>query len=204
MRLNITPEPAVLGFLLDGPVHGYDLYKQVNRRLGVVWRVSLSQLYAIVKTFEARGWIEMQVKAQTTRPSQKILGLTPAGRRALTEWLDQPAHGLREFRVDFFLRLYFARKAGPRSAEKLVDEQVAACERELKDLQARRGEARTEEDLDQLTRSFRIQQLTGIAKWLKTHRGELCKPAHSTALPGQKRTPLRPGSRRSSRSKAAA
>jgi DNA-binding PadR family transcriptional regulator len=196
MRLNISPEPAVLGFLLDRPVHGYDLYKQVNRHLGVVWRVSLSQLYAIVKIFETRGWIETQVRAQTTRPSQKVLALTPLGRQALSDWLDQPAHGLREFRVDFFLRLYFARKAGSRSAEKLVDEQIAACGRELKNVQARSTAAASQEDdLEQITRSFRIQQLAGIARWLKTHRTELCKPSSLTAPIGKKRISRRAGSR---------
>lgn len=197
MRLNITPEPAVLGFLLDQPVHGYDLYKQLNHSLGVVWHISLSQLYAIVKSFETRGLIESQVRAQTTRPSQKVLALTPLGRKALSDWLDQPAHGLREFRVDFFLRLYFARKAGSRSAEKLVDEQIAACERELRDLYAHSALARTEDDdLEQLTRGFRIQQLTGIAKWLKTNRAELCKPKRR-AQTGKKRIPRRSGSKRS-------
>lgn len=198
MRLNISPEPAVLGFLLDRPIHGYDLYKQVNRNLGVVWRISLSQLYAIVKTFEARGWIETQIRAQATRPSQKVLALTPLGRKALSDWLDEPAHGLREFRVDFFLRLYFARKAGSRSAERLVAEQIAACEQELKNLQLRSEEAGAEEnDLEQITRSFRVLQLTGIAKWLRTHRAELCKPSTSTASIVKKRISHRSVSRRS-------
>ncbi len=174
MRLTIAAEPAVLGFLLDRPIHGYDLYKEVHQQLGGVWRLSLSQLYAIVKTFETRGWIEATTRAQSSRPAQKVLKLTPAGRQAFAEWLDQPAHGLREFRVDFFLRLYFARRAGPLTVQKLVTNQLAACERELASLSKaqnlRRVHVQAAQDLDQLVAGFRIQQLTAIMRWLENHR----------------------------------
>ena len=178
MRLNITPEPALLGYLLGGPVHGYDLYRQVECDLGVVWRLSLSQLYAIVKTFETRGWVRSRLRSQSTRPSQKILELTPAGRAVFEEWVHQPAHGLREFRVDFFLRLYFARKSGTRFAQELVEGQMAACRDELENLRTRSAEAgAAEEELYQLARDFRIKQLTTILKWLKRHRSQLIQPS---------------------------
>ncbi len=172
MRLNIAPEPAVLGFLLDGPVHGYDLYKHVHRNLGGVWRLSLSQLYAVIKTFETRGWIQARTRPQDSRPAQKVLSITPAGRQAFSEWLAQPAHGLREFRVDFFLRLYFARRAGSRTVQQLVDSQIAACERELTDLRRPRDPA---QDLDPFISSFRSQQLTAIIRWLENHRREFAQ-----------------------------
>lgn len=181
MRLTISPERALLGFLLDGPKHGYDLNKQVNAHLGLVWTLRISQLYAIVKTFETRGWVRTHVRSHGKRPSQKILELTPAGRAAFEEWLRQPAHGLREFRVDFFLRLYFARTAGEQFAQGLVAGQIAACREELGTLRSRRAEAgATEEDLYQLARDFRIRQLTTILKWLESHRAQLTQPSQSS------------------------
>ncbi len=183
MRLSTSPEPALLGFMLDGPVHGYDLFKRVERNLGLVWSVGMSQVYAIVKTFEARGWIHTHRVLQATRPSQKVLELTPEGRRAFDEWLAQPAHGLREFRVDFFLRLYFARATGaPRDAARaLVDGQMDACRRELEHLRTRRAEGTDGEegDLYQLTRSFRIEQLETILGWMERHYAQLV-PAKAT------------------------
>jgi PadR family transcriptional regulator, regulatory protein AphA len=177
MRVSISPEPALLGFLLEGPVHGYDLYKRLNRQLGLVWHVGLSQMYAIVKTFEARGWVRIRLRRQETRPAQKLLELTPDGRQAFDDWLHQPARGLREFRVDFFLRLFFARAAGTSFAQALVDGQIAACERELENLHRRRVEAgKGEDEFYRLTRSFRIQQLTTIIKWLEGHREQLVQP----------------------------
>ncbi len=109
MKTAISSEPALLGLLVPGPLHGYDLYKWLNRELGCVWRFGQSQMYAILKEYAARGWIEVQIHSQDVRPARKLLALTPAARAAFEAWLDQPARGLREFRVDFFLRLYSAR-----------------------------------------------------------------------------------------------
>ncbi len=176
MRLTISPEPALLGFLLDGSVHGYDLYKQVNTHLGLIWHIGMSQMYAIVNTYSTRGWIQTRVQAQGLRPSKKVLEITPAGRKAFDEWLHQPARGLREFRVDFFLRLYFARTFGASSVQELVDEQIATARRELENLNEQRLAATEEEgELFQLTRDFRILQLGTILQWLEGNRGQLLR-----------------------------
>jgi DNA-binding PadR family transcriptional regulator len=170
MRALISPEPALLGFLLDGPLHGYDLYKQVHQQLGVVWRLGLSQMYAIFNTYAAQGWVRAHTQSQGARPSKKILELTPAGRRAFEAWLDQPARGLREFRIDFFLRLYFARAAGAAATKRLIDRQMAASQKELETLRSRET---GEDDFNRLARGFRIQQLNTIIKWLENNRSDL-------------------------------
>ncbi len=176
MRLTISPEPALLGFLLDGPMHGYDLHKQVNTHLGLIWHIGMSQMYAIVNTYSTRGWIQTRVQPQGLRPSKKVLEITPAGRKAFDEWLHQPARGLREFRVDFFLRLYFARTFGASSIQELVDEQIATARRELENLNEQRLAATEEEgELFQLTRDFRILQLGTILQWLEGNRGQLLR-----------------------------
>ena len=184
MRAKISPEPALLGFLVDGPLHGYDLYKQVHQQLGIVWWLGLSQMYAIFNTYAAQGWVRTRTQVQGARPSKKILELTPAGRKAFGAWLDQPARGLREFRIDFFLRLYFARAAGAVTAKRLIDRQIAASQKELETLRSRGVEEEVDE-FTRLTRSFRIQQLTTILKWLENNRAELIQarsPARAAGI----------------------
>lgn len=174
MKTTISPEPALLGFLVPGPLHGYDLYKQVTRQLGAVWHLGLSQLYAIVNEYSARGWIQTRVELQGKRPPKKILELTPAGRAAFDEWLGQSAHGLREFRVDFFARLYFARTAGRKELNRLLKQQRAASERELEKLkQADLTDDGPDDDFGAMVRHFRIEQLKSILKWLELHHSDL-------------------------------
>jgi len=173
MRAAITPEPALLGFMQNGPLHGYDLYKQVREHVGLIWRVEMSQMYAILSAYAARGWIGTQIKSQDTRPARKMLELTPAGRRAFEEWMLRPAHGLREFRVDFFLRLYFARVAGAPVAKKLITQQIASIKHEL-EVQRTREDA-AGDDFFKLARDFRVHQLKTILKWLEDNRDELVR-----------------------------
>ncbi len=177
MKANISPEPALLGFLQDGPLHGYDLHKQIVQQLGPVWRLGLSQMYAILKEYETRGWLKTIAVAQNGRPARKMLKLTPAGQRAFDAWMRQSARGLREFRVDFFVRLYFARAAGRVALRRFLKRQIRATARERDALQS--GAAGSE--FGETVRSFRIAQLDTILEWLETYGAQdLARPRSKT------------------------
>lgn len=168
MKATISPEPALLGFLRDAPMHGYDLHKLVNANLGAVWRLGLSQLYAILKDYEDRGWITTIVETQVGRPPRKILKLTPEGKRAFDAWMKQSAHGVREFRVDFFARLYFARAAGNAALRTYLARQRKVTETEYINLQSHKALS----DFDEVVRSFRRTQLETIMNWLDAYQAE--------------------------------
>jgi PadR family transcriptional regulator AphA len=170
MKANISPEPALLGFLLDGRLHGYELYKRVRVELGPVWHLGLSQMYAILAEYEARGWIRTRVQAQGARPAKKMLEITAAGRRAFDAWMAQSARGLREFRVDFFARLYFAHAAGTRVRRQLLAQQLEASRRELEPLQ--RAAATDDDAFRASIREFRIEQLSAAIAWLERRQQE--------------------------------
>jgi PadR family transcriptional regulator AphA len=174
LKAAISPEPALLGFLLAGPLHGYDLYRRVNQELGPIWHLGMSQMYAIVGNYERQGWISTHVERQKTHPARKMLRLTPAGRQAFDSWLQQTAHGMRELRIDFFLRLYFARQAGPAQTRTLIDRQRQAIRRELALLQtARAATPREQNSFQWLAWDFRLHQLSTVLRWLDDHRSEL-------------------------------
>lgn len=166
MKSAITPEPALLGFLREEPLHGYDLHKQVSAQLGSVWRLGQSQMYAILKDYAARGWIKTIAAPQNGRPARKMLKLTAAGERAFADWLKQTARGLREFRVDFFARLYFARRAGRPALRALLQHQIAATQKEYDTLTA----AEPTSEFDAAVKHFRAAQLHAILEWLAAYQ----------------------------------
>lgn len=167
MRTTISPEPALLGFLRQAPLHGYDLYKQVSAQLGPVWHLGQSQMYAILKEYEARGWVRTIWQTQGGRPPRKVLELTPAGSQAFDAWMAQSARGLRELRVDFLARLYFARTQGKQPLRQLLDRQIQATRRELDNFRA--ADQNSSEFTD-LVRNFRVEQLYAILQWLEETR----------------------------------
>ena len=53
-------ELAVLGLLHEGPMHGYELRKRLNSRLGVFRALSYGTLYPALKLLQSRGWVREQ------------------------------------------------------------------------------------------------------------------------------------------------
>jgi len=103
-------ELALLGYLLDEPAHGYDIYQRLRAPDGLwqVWRMKQSQLYALLKGLETEGLIHSTVTPQTARPARKMLSLTEAGRERFLTWLRSPVDHGREMRIEFLAKLYFA------------------------------------------------------------------------------------------------
>src|SRR6478672_11934532 len=85
-------EYALLGLLLDGPGHGYDLTRQfaADTELGKVCRLEMSMLYGLLKKIEKEGLLISRDEPLTEHKSRRIVELTPAGRAEFEAWLAEP------------------------------------------------------------------------------------------------------------------
>ncbi|MFN0283787.1 MAG: PadR family transcriptional regulator [Kineosporiaceae bacterium] len=72
-------ELAVLGLLQESPLHGYELRKRLNSRLGVFRALSYGTLYPALRALLTRGWIR---EVDTVAPDLPTSGLGLAGKRA--------------------------------------------------------------------------------------------------------------------------
>lgn len=168
VKLPLALEHALLGFLLQRPMHAYDIHRALtqNHELGLIWRVKQSQLYALLTKLEDEGYIYGTTEPQGNRPPRRMLHLTEAGRQAFTRWIAAPvAHG-RDFRQEFLAKLFFANQADdPQVLTTLLQRQRQACQNLLDDLrtQAERAPAPS---YDLLVLHFRIGQLEHILRWL--------------------------------------
>lgn len=196
MRTEISPEPALLGFLRQSPLHGYDLYKQVMGQLGPVWHLGQSQMYAILKDYEQRGWIRSAMEPQAGRPARKVLRLTPKGSKAFDSWMEQSSHGLREFRVDFFTRLFFAQQGGASAVKRLLARQITETQRELDHLRATDPDSQTP-SFARLVHHFREEQLQGVLEWLEhVQASKLVQSSPTGSAPGRPDGKTSPSRRR--------
>src|SRR5512138_1208503 len=106
---NVSPEFALLGFLIAGPSHGYDLHQRFITELGQVWHLSQSQAYTILKRLENRGDVSAQIIEQEKLPARQMLRITAAGRQRFFEWLELGiGTTARSIRLEFLTRLYFS------------------------------------------------------------------------------------------------
>ena len=104
---NLTPTSyVVLGFLAAaGPSTPYDLKKMHAGSVGNFWSVPHSQLYAEPKRLAAAGLIDE--RREETGRRRSGLRAHGGGRRALNEWLAEPATTTPELRDPALLQLFF-------------------------------------------------------------------------------------------------
>ena len=129
-QITLT-ECAVLGMLTRGERSGYDLLKRIERSVGFFWTPAKSQLYALLPKLVERGLLKARRVEQDKRPDKTLYRITPAGRRALREGLEQASPAID--RNPFELRVFFGEHMRPGAVRRMVearrDQQQAHLER---------------------------------------------------------------------------
>lgn len=178
VRLPLTVELALLGFLRQRPMHGYEIYQTLAEptELGMVWRLKQSQLYALLGRLEGEGYLVAEVEAQGSRPPRKVFHLTEAGREAFLTWVRTPVPHGRDLRLEFLAKLYFARQEGDTVARALVVAQRAECTTWLARQQAQDGSLDGSAPYRWLVYEFRVGQLEAMLAWLDRCEQLLLEP----------------------------
>ena len=99
----------LLGVLSLGPAHGYDLCAELRERLGEIWTLRASHIYALLTGLEKDGLVSHERIDQENRPAKKVFRITPEGRKLFSTWMTSPVSNVRDIRMEFFAKLYFAR-----------------------------------------------------------------------------------------------
>jgi PadR family transcriptional regulator AphA len=187
LRQPLTVEHALLGFMHERPMHGYEIHQHLAglAGLGLVWQVKLSHLYAMLDKLEGDGYIIGRQQAQDTRPPRRIFRLTSAGRKAFHDWLSRPVSHGREIRLEFMAKLFFARREGPESVSRLIDRQRQECAEWRAKLLAQAAASPGRGSFEWLVYQFRIRQVETMLDWL-----DLC--AETRLEPGTERGPEAP------------
>jgi DNA-binding PadR family transcriptional regulator len=161
---TVSPDPLLLGFLMLGPRHPYELHQEICRELGRVWHIGQSHLYACLKQLAEDGLLTVQTEAQSKHPARNIYAITPAGRVVFLDWLHQPAQHGRTIRLEFLARLYLFRRLSIPGLEQLVAAQktlflsrVASLDQQI---------AGTPDAYWRLVLEFRQGELKAIIDWL--------------------------------------
>ncbi|WP_369044099.1 PadR family transcriptional regulator [Streptomyces sp. Midd1] len=84
-------ELAILGFLCDTPLHGYELRKRITALTGHVKPVAESTLYPAIKRLENAGLLERTTQPGSVAAPRHVLTLTEEGGRELRRRLAEPA-----------------------------------------------------------------------------------------------------------------
>lgn len=167
---SASPVPILLGLLLEGPAHPYELYRRFDRELGKVWRVGQSHLYAFLKQIEAEGLATVEIKEQEGRPDRNVYSITASGRRRFEDWLRQPAGPqLRKLRLELLSRLYFFRKLGLAGLDEFVAAQAALLGERIASIESAMSE--TGDEYWRSVLDFRKVEIEAALAWLDRRVG---------------------------------
>jgi PadR family transcriptional regulator, regulatory protein AphA len=150
---------AILGFLKSRPMSGYDLKTRgFDQAAAQLWTADQAQIYRTLERLERAGMVSSRLIPQPGRPDRREFASTPAGVRALTEWLETP-HPLPPLRDPFLLQTFFAAALTDAEILALLGTARDGYERRLTSVRASldREETRTREG------AVRALALTGAA-----------------------------------------
>jgi len=172
---EMPAEHAILGLLSldDGTGHGYDLARHFadGQPLGGVLRLEPGMLYHHLKKLAKAGWLTSTVEPQGARPPRQVYRITDDGRAELERWLREPVVRTREIRLEFLVKLYFARRIDGDLAQRLIAEQRETFERLAESLASQivalddRVEA-DDAEFSRLVLELRIAQTRAAIDWL--------------------------------------
>lgn len=174
-RDRLTPaEFTLLGMISlapeDGHIHGYNLNRRMTEgAIGAIIRLESGMLYHYLKKLTQRGLITSTTEHQEGRPTRHLHALTATGRATLGAWLDTPVQATREMRLEFLLKLWFARHTGREEANILIRSQRAVIQSLIDSLEQQLRETPDATDDDRFMRTvigLRLAQNRVVASWL--------------------------------------
>lgn len=164
---TLTPDETILGLLAAQPQHGYQLMDTFEdpQRLGSVWKLSTSQLYAVLKRLERGALITGVEQYSENAPPRTEYRITDGGWHVLMTWLNDltPSASVRRVRVECLSRLYIAQILH-QPILPIIQRQRAACAAE----RARHAAllAAMPHGVGALAIELVITQLDAVLQWL--------------------------------------
>jgi DNA-binding PadR family transcriptional regulator len=105
---------AILGALMEKPMHGYELKQYFEHAPGVFWMINYGSIYPALKKLEEEGLVKGRAKASGTARPKIIYRITKSGegtfRKTLKERLKKDAFVRDEFTLHLFFMDFLDKK----------------------------------------------------------------------------------------------
>ena len=164
MKTKPSTEYALLGALMSGPKHGYEILQFINTALGSTWYVGTSPLYVLLKRLERDGLLGSSVETQDTRPSKRVFFLTSTGKKVFLNWLHNPTEHVRDLRIEFLGKIFFFHCLSLEGGSELIKAQVQV----LKQMKERieRKQKKEKDPFNKLVFGFKMITVEACLQWL--------------------------------------
>jgi PadR family transcriptional regulator AphA len=161
-------EYILLGFVAQGPIHGYDLHKKIGDRqgIGLIWRIKQSHLYALLDNLEKEGLLVSRTLSGDAFQARKEFQITAMGRRNFEAWLTSPVQHGRDMRQEFLAKLFFILDDNSGLKKNLIQEQISVCSEWIVKLKEDNSKQANHFPYAHLIMKYRISQIQAMLDWL--------------------------------------
>ena len=165
---NADLEIALLGFLVAGAKHGYELHKEISDPMGIggVWHVKIGKMYSMLKNLEKQGLIKATSGQEGNRPPKTTYFLTKQGKNTFYDWMITPIQHGRDLRILFLLKIYLMRRDDPDFKKKIISKQKTECEKWKEYYKVGSQERHKENSFLWFVKKYRSSQIDGFINWL--------------------------------------
>jgi DNA-binding PadR family transcriptional regulator len=135
----------LLGFLMRGPMTGYELKKTFSLSFSFFSGLSFGSIYPALKKMEQEGLITMRLEVQEGSPNRKVYTITEEGKKAFLGALKAPFTHERG-KHPFLTRLFFFAHLTPEERIATARQFLDSVEDMQKELETARPEIETRAD----------------------------------------------------------
>jgi DNA-binding PadR family transcriptional regulator len=116
---------VILGFLREREYHGYELKKEIQRRMGVWTDIKFGSIYHALRKLVERGSVaRVGEEKQSGRPDRTIYRITEQGREEFQDRLQMLLNRFQRVYLDFDIGLYFGGNLPPHELEAVLDKRI--------------------------------------------------------------------------------
>ncbi len=127
----------LLGLLLDRPMHGYELYQQIQAEGIDAWfNISMAGVYYSLGKLRDQGWVAESRQRGGRSARKSIYRLTEEGRRAFFAAMEEQAASQERVYLDYDLVIYLVNRLPLQRAIALLQQRQAFLASEAQRLQA--------------------------------------------------------------------
>lgn len=133
----MNPTYVLLGLLLKGEQHGYELKRTIDQECAPFWKLDWGQLYRSLAKMKRQRWIKLQTKPRARSKKRKVYAITAAGRHVCKDWLNEPASDYGEFLIKLYVAesVRFPTVQLMQAQQQVLDDERAARQNKLHDAQ---------------------------------------------------------------------
>jgi DNA-binding PadR family transcriptional regulator len=110
----------IMGLLMKGPAHGYDLKQTLERELSPFFEVSATPLYYTLKKMEQEGLVTQWSTVSGRRPKKYVYSLTAKGQEEIKDLLLKNITHLHRPSLNLDISLYFLNVLAPQDVVKTL------------------------------------------------------------------------------------